>query len=137
MSMMMMMMIQWVHMELSIRSETGQMLFQLGSLIALSSSKEAAILEHVLRCRIECPIVALTGIAGLSRNLDKTVIQRQIMTNAVLPMGEFLPIIRESIANEFTDARQGEFLVGRLKYGHGDEGNVGEGRLDCCRFGGG
>ena len=51
------------------------------------------------------------------------------MADGVLPGGELLAVVGESDLDELADAGEGEALVRRLEDGHGDEGNVGVGRL--------
>ena len=51
------------------------------------------------------------------------------MADGVLPLGESVTIVREPLLDKLTDAIEGEPPLGRLDDGHGDEGDVGVGRL--------
>jgi hypothetical protein len=61
-------------------STTVQHFIEVVPLEALASSQEAAVVKHVLTGRIEGPVVALSGIAGFTRNLHEAIVQREVMT---------------------------------------------------------
>lgn len=71
---------------------------------ALAAPQEAAVVEHVLRGRIEGPVVALTGVARLAGDLDEAVIEGEVVSDAVLPGGEALTVVGEARHDEITDA---------------------------------
>lgn len=52
----------------------GKIVVDLDSFVALATPKEAAVVEHVFGEGIEGPEVALTGIAGLARYFDETIV---------------------------------------------------------------
>ena len=52
------------------------------------------------------------------------------MTDGVLPLRKLFFIVGESVPDEITNATESESLVGRLKDGHGYQGNVGVWRFD-------
>ena len=91
--------------------------------------QEGAVVKHVLRLGVQGPEVPLTRVTRLSWHLDKAVIEAQIMADGVLPLGESVPIVGEPLLDKFADAVKGEPPLGGLDYGHGDEGDVGVGRL--------
>lgn len=45
-----------------------------GSLVSLPPPQKTAIVKHILATRVKCPVIPLTGIARLPRDLQKTVI---------------------------------------------------------------
>lgn len=58
---------------------------EVAALEALPAPQETATLEHVLRVGVQSPVVALPGPPGLSRDLDKTIIESQVVADGVLP----------------------------------------------------
>ena len=52
------------------------------------------------------------------------------MPDGVLPGGPPLAVVGELLNDVLTDLPKSEHLVGRLRDGHCNEGNVGIGRLD-------
>lgn len=99
-------------------------------LVPLAPAQEAAVVEHVLGHRVQRPVVALARVARFPRDLDETVVQRQVVPDRVLPRGKFVPVVREPGHDELADAAQRELLVRRLQNGHGDERDVAVRRLD-------
>ena len=49
------------------------------------SASEGTFLEHVLLCRVYCPIVALSGSAKSLWKLYKAFIKREVVANRILP----------------------------------------------------
>ena len=98
-------------------------------LVSLPPPQEGAIVKHVLSLGVQGPEVPLAWVARLSGYLDEAVIETQIMTDAVLPGGEPVLVVGESVPDELADAVQGESLVRALDDAHGDERDVGVGRL--------
>lgn len=74
--------------------------------IALAAPQEAAIVEHILGLRVQTPVAALAWIARLARQLDETIVERQVVANAVLPERILVAIIRKTRANKIANARQ-------------------------------
>lgn len=88
-----------------------------------------AVFEHVVTGRIECPKGAFARPAFLARYFDETVVQTQIVSDGVLPSLAVLAVVREPLHDELVDAVERDLVVvGRLD-GHGDQGDVGVGRL--------
>jgi hypothetical protein len=56
----------------------GQVVVQLDALVALSSSQERAVVEHVFGERVERPEVALSRVAWLARYLDEAVVETNL-----------------------------------------------------------
>ena len=102
---------------------------QVRPLVPLPPPEEGAIVEHVLGHGVQRPEVALARVARLPRHLDETVVETEVVADGVLPLRELLLVVGEPRPDEVADATQGEPLVGRLEDGHGDEGDVGVGRL--------
>lgn len=91
---------------------------------AFPPPQEAPVLKHVGGVGIQRPVVALPGVPGLSWHLYKTVIERKIVSDRVLPGGEFLPVINEAVADKVTYLAEGEPLFWTLKDGHGYQSDV-------------
>lgn len=58
------------------------------------------------------------------------------MAYGVLPSGEFLPVVRKSVADELADLTESETLLRALQDSHCDQGDVGVGRLHKCTLSG-
>ena len=81
------------------------------TLKTLSSSEERAIVKHILCHWIKRPEVSFSWVAWFPGNFDKTVIEREVVANGVLPCRKPLPVVREPGADELTDAMEGEPLA--------------------------
>lgn len=99
---------------------------------ALPPAQEAPVVEHVRGVRVQGPIVAFSRIPGLSWDFHEAVVEGEIVADRVLPRGELLPVVRESVADELADLAERETLLRALQDGHGDQGDVGVGRLHKC-----
>lgn len=91
--------------------------------------QEAPILEHVVGVRVQGPVAAFAGLLIIAGHLDKTLIQRQIMSNAVLPALLIVSVEWKPLHDELVNPIQGHFLVGRVLDRHGDERDVAVGGL--------
>lgn len=74
--------------------------------VTFTTSQKAAVIEHVLGHGIQSPVVAFTRITRFSRNLDEAIVQRQIVSDGVLPGWKLLPVVRKSGHDEFANAAQ-------------------------------
>ena len=79
---------------------------KLGTLVSFPSPQEGSIVKHVFRQGVECPEVALAGVAGLPGDLDEAVVEAEVVADAVLPGGELLLVVRESVLDEVADSRK-------------------------------
>lgn len=61
-----------------------QIVVKLHSLVPLTSSQEASIVEHVLGEWIESPEVAFAGISWLARYLDEAIVETVERENSQL-----------------------------------------------------
>ena len=95
------------------------------SLEALPSSKEAAVVEHILRGGVKGPVVAFARVPRLPRDLNEAVVEGEVVPDGVLPGGELVSVVGKLVADEVTDAAQRQLLHGALQDGHGDQGDVG------------
>lgn len=93
------------------------------------SAQKAPVVEHVCGIRVQGPVVALPGVSGLPWDFHKAVVQGKVVADGVLPRGEFFPVVGESVADELADLAESQALLGALQDGHGDQGDVGVGRL--------
>ena len=79
--------------------------------------------------RVQCPEVPLARTSRISGHLEETIIERQVVPDGVLPLGELLFVVGESLLYKLTDPIEGQSPARGLDYGHGDESNVGVGRF--------
>ena len=93
-------------------------------LVALAAPQEAAVVEHVLGLRVQTPVAALARVAGLSGELDEAVVERQIVSDGVLPQRVLVAIVGKAGPDEVADAGQGGAPLLRLEDGHCDERDV-------------
>ena len=112
-----------------IKEGIGTRSHHLRPLVPLPPPQEGAIVKHVLGQGVQGPEVPLPGVTRLPRHLDEAVIETEVVADRVLPLGESLPIIGEPFLDKLTDTIEGEPLVRGLDYGHGDQSDVGVGRL--------
>ena len=84
------------------------------SLEPLLSPPQAAIHEHVFAGWIQHPVVPLTRLPLLSRNLHKALVQRQVVTDGVLPtLLAVFPVVGKVVSDELADFCKSETLGGR------------------------
>ena len=96
----------------------------------VAAAQEAPVLEHLRACRVKFPEVSFPRRAVLSRDLDKAVIEAEVVADGVLPGGPALAVVGELGDDVVTDFSQSEHLVRGLGDSHGYQGNVGVRRLD-------
>ena len=72
-------------------------------LVAFPPPQERPVVEHVLTCRVQCPVVSFPRVTGLPWNFDEAVIEGKVVPYAVLPHGEFLPVVWETVHNKLAD----------------------------------
>lgn len=75
-------------------------------LIPLPPPQETPIVKHILRQRIQGPVVSFPRIPRLPRYFDEAVVQTQIMPNRVLPSGELFSVVRKPGHDELTDTTE-------------------------------
>ena len=97
---------------------------------ALGPPQEAAVAEHVPAPRVQRPVVPFAGAARGAGNLDEAVVEGEVVANGVLPALLVLLEVRKPSHDEGVDLVERHHAVGRALDGHGDEGDVGVGRLD-------
>lgn len=95
----------------------------------LLAPQEAAVLEHVARVGVQRPEGPLARLVGGARHLHEAVVEGQRVPDGVLPALLVLPVERKQVHDELVDLRQGEHPLRVVLDGHGDEGDVGVGRL--------
>ncbi len=74
------------------------------TLVSFSSSQEAAVVKHILTGGVQGPVVALSRVTGFTRDFHETVIERQVVANAVLPGWELLPVVWKPVHDKITDS---------------------------------
>ncbi|KAF0769730.1 Uncharacterized protein FWK35_00034523 [Aphis craccivora] len=79
---------------------------------------------HVAAVGVDHPVVALAGVVEAPRDLDETLIQRQVVPDAVLPRGRVHPVERELVHDVLVNAAEREPLLRALRYGHHDQSVV-------------
>jgi len=93
------------------------------------SAQIAAVLEHVARVGVQRPVAALARAVSGPRDFDEAVVERQTVSDRVLPALLVLPVVRKQVHDELVDLVQCTHLVRRVLNGEGDEGDVGIRRL--------
>ena len=63
----------------------------------LLSAQVAPVLEHIARVRVKCPVAALARPVGGPRHFDEAVVERQTVSDGVLPALLVLAVVREEI----------------------------------------
>ena len=56
--------------------------------------------------------------------LDEAAVERQVVSDGVLPGSLVGAVVRKSLHDELIDARQSDPLLGALLDGHGDQSDV-------------
>lgn len=82
------------------------------------------ILEHVKALRIKGPITAFAWSPFLPWNFDETVVQRQVVSDRVLPALLVVMIERKAVHNELINAAKGGALLRRVLYSHRNKSYV-------------
>ena len=77
--------------------------------------------EHVLRARIQHPVVPFARVVVVARNLDETLVQREVVPDGVLPALLVVLVVRKMTHDVLVDAVQGQPLLRALPNGHHDE----------------
>jgi len=72
--------------------------------------QEAAIVEHVLRRRVQHPVVALARVPWLPRALDEAVVETEVVPDGILPGRELGPVVVEPVHDELADLHSGKRL---------------------------
>jgi len=75
----------------------------LGALEALLATQVAAVVEHVVRVGMQRPVATFTWSIGATRHLDEAVVERQTVSDRVLPALLGVAVERELIHNELVD----------------------------------
>jgi len=101
----------------------------LRTLESLPSPQKRSIVEHVLCHGVQSPEISFSWISWFSGDFHKTIIEREIVADRVLPGREPLFVVWKPCSDELADPMEGEALPGRLDDGHGDHGYVGVWRL--------
>ena len=101
----------------------------LWSLVSLPPPQEGSIIKHVLGQRVQRPEVPFSRVSRFSWYLDEAIIERQVVSDGVLPLGELLLVVRKSLLYKLTDPTESQPLVRSLEDCHGDHCYVGVRRL--------
>ena len=99
------------------------------SLVPLPPPEEGPVIKHVLSLGVQCPEVSFPGASRISGHLDETIVERQVVSDGVLPLGELLLVVRKPLLYKLADPVESESPARGLDYGHGDESDVGVGRF--------
>ena len=92
--------------------------------------QEAPVFEHVIRVRVQGPIAALSGFLIVAGHLDKTLVEGQIVPDAVLPALLVVSVKGKPLHDKLVNPIQGHLLVRRVLDSHGDERDVAVGGFD-------
>jgi len=89
--------------------------FLLGTLEAFLAAQVAAVVEHVVRVRMQRPVAAFAGSVGGPRHFDETVVEGQAVPDRVLPALLRLAVERKLVHDELVDlAKRAHLQWGRL-----------------------
>lgn len=88
-----------------------------------------AVFEHVSATVGQCPIISFPGISFSSWNFAEAVVERQVVTNRVLPTLLVLSVVGKIVHDELIDAIQSNLPFRCLSNSHSDECNVWIGRF--------
>lgn len=59
---------------------------------------------------MQCPVCSLARFVRMTRNLDETIVETEIMPQRVLPTLRIDAIVRESVSDKFVDIAEGQHL---------------------------
>ena len=85
----------------------------LHALEPLAPPQEASILEHGAALGMQRPVASLTRLIGTSGNLNKAVVEREVVAKGVLPPLLVLPVEGKVVDDELVDLGQREHLPWR------------------------
>ena len=72
----------WVHAAQPVKPFPLLSLSQSVFLLEASSSAQiAAVVEHVVAVRVQCPVAALSRLLVVTSDLDETLVQRQVVSD--------------------------------------------------------
>lgn len=83
-----------------------------------------SVVEHANRIGIQRPVAAFARFLVVAWHFHKTFVERQIVSNGILPALFVLSVVRVLLHDELIDAVQRDFALGRRINGHGNECNV-------------
>ena len=78
---------------------------------------------------MESPVGALARPVRPSRDLDKAVVETEVVPERVLPALSVFPVVREVVHDELVDLGEGQHPLLAVVEGHRSECYVGVGRL--------
>ena len=88
-----------------------------------SSSSEVSLLKVLNTSRVNCP--EMTFSISCSASLDKTVIERKIVSDRVPPARAPVSEVGEVVQHVLVDVGQHQLLLGAAEDGHADQAYVG------------
>lgn len=91
---------------------------------SFAASQETSVFEHVSAARVQSPEAALTWLVWAPRDLDKAVVEGQVVSQGVLPPLGVFSVVRESIHDELVDLAEREHLLRAALDRHGSERDV-------------
>lgn len=113
-----------VHARKSGQLRLQQVLVDFVELETLAPAEKRAVLKHVDGVWMEGPVGTFAGSVGTSRHLQETVVERQIVTQRVLPSLRVLPVVREALHDVTIDVGEREHPLRRRQDGHRRQGDV-------------
>lgn len=91
---------------------------------SFAASQETSVLEHVSAAGVQSPEAALTWLVWAPGDLDKAVVEGQVVSQGVLPPLGVFSVVRESIHDELVDLAERQHLLRAALDRHGSEGDV-------------
>jgi len=82
------------------------------------------LLKHILKSRVQRPVISLPLPAPFARDLHKTLIKAKVVPDTVLPTLLVFLVIRELVCDKLVDPAQRQAFVARLLDCHGNQRHV-------------
>lgn len=96
------------------------------------AAQETPIFEHVAAVGMKGPKGTFTWLVRRAWHLYEAVVERQRMSDAILPALLVLSVEREEIHDELVNLGERQHACRIVLDGHRDEGDVRVGRLGVC-----
>jgi len=90
----------------------------------LKNSPKVSVVEHFLAIVVELPVISFSGIVLVSGYFSEAVVERQIVSDRILPSSFRALVKREIVSDVLVNLRKRESLVRRVLDAHRDQSRV-------------
>jgi len=90
-----------------------QVFISLVQLETLPAPEEGSIFEHVDGVRVQGPVGSFSGSIWTPRHFEETVVERQVVTEGILPALRVLAVVRKALHDVAVDIRQRKHPLAR------------------------